>query len=317
MAKPQGHTQILYINMKSSDDVTEKLTLTYMGQYLLMAWNDGTCAISDNKCSCLKFNKCSDYQWHVGHYCMNYRLIVYPKLNLWWQLNLVRFLKMFRHVSKNRNNCLDEWEPTQRAYCLSNFKFSCALWTKQEMSLAVYNQAKEPTFYFTVGNHPKHKQDLQSPLLKDSLFHITQSSTQDRKRLVDRLWYDKGWQFDNCIFKLQKKEKHLHIWQNLLSLYAFLACIEWFERVSTNLSILGWESRFINWTSLSILALLLLILFIFRAIIWFEARWRTCATVSTHHASWIYKGIQMNIHIMKNVCVLKNKYCTNLKINTS
>lgn len=62
MAKPQGHTQILYINMKLSDDVTEKLTLTYMGQYLLMAWNDGTCAISDNKCSCLKFKKCSDYK---------------------------------------------------------------------------------------------------------------------------------------------------------------------------------------------------------------------------------------------------------------
>lgn len=203
MAKPQGHTQILYINMKFSDDVTEKLTLTYMGQYLLMAWNDGTCAISDNKCSCLKFNKCSDYQWHVGHYCMNYRLIVYPKLNLWWQLNLVRFLKMFRHVSKNRNNCLDEWEPTQTAYCLSNFKFSCALWTKLEMSLAVYNQAH---FLFHCRQPPKAQtRPTKSIVKRFFVSHYTIINSGSKERLVDRLWYDEGWEFDNCIFKLQKK----------------------------------------------------------------------------------------------------------------
>lgn len=97
------------------------------------------------------------------------------------------------------------------------------------------------------------------------------------------LHYNKGWQFDNCIFKSQKKTTYTYVTE--FTLYAFLVCIEWFLKVSTNLSILGWESRFISWTSLSILALLLLILFIFRAITWFEARWRTCATVSAHCAS--------------------------------
>lgn len=40
----------------------------------------------------------------------------------------------------------------------------------------------------------------------------------------------------------------------------------------THLSMHGWWSRFISWTSLNMLARLLLSLFIFRAITWSEAR---------------------------------------------
>lgn len=56
MAKPQEHTKILYIlNVKFSDDVREQPTLKYMGQYVLLSQNDGTCT-SDKK----KFTKWSD-----------------------------------------------------------------------------------------------------------------------------------------------------------------------------------------------------------------------------------------------------------------
>lgn len=55
-----------------------------------------------------------------------------------------------------------------------------------------------------------------------------------------------------------------------------------FSQIVDYLSMFGWQSRFMSWTSLSMFALLLLSLFIFRAMTWSEARWRTWKTEQLH-----------------------------------
>lgn len=63
----------------------------------------------------------------------------------------------------------------------------------------------------------------------------------------------------------------------------------------TDLSMQGWWSRFMSCTSLSMLARLLLSLFIFRAITWSEARW------------WTWKNSQKTLPFNSTVSIDKNK----------
>ena len=87
---------------------------------------------------------------------------------------------------------------------------------------------------------------------------------------------------------------------------------------------LGWLSRFISCTSRSMLARLLLSLFIFSAITWPEARWRTCAHTHRHAHRHTDTQPQTHRHIFNQGLAVKYaelrhtlRYCTCISYATS